>query len=387
MVQWGGMETNLLNFDATVDENEDGTFARVVASPAGEAVASFRLPFAPPELTQAAEWLAADSDSAAAEQTLRGMGGRLFQAFFQSNIRTCWAESQRLAYHARAHLRLRLQVMPQERFANLPWEYLYDETRKEYLALASYTPLIRYLGLMHQIVPLKVAAPLRMLVIIPSPGGHPLFDADDVWLAFVDTLDHLAVTGQLLLERVVRPTLHDLQRRLRQGQYHILHFIGHSRFEPLAEEPFLLFEDEMGRPRQISGLHLAALVRDHFPLRLVTIQACPVARVEVRNPYLRAAHNLVQRGLPAAVALQQPISSRTMLTFCNAFYQAIAAYVPFDAALTTARRAVWLEQQSAAWGAVAGITRVADGVIFQMAPPPAPSAGRVHKYTSTQVDR
>ena len=78
------------------------------------------------------------------------------------------------------------------------------------------------------------------------------------WRDFVDTVDYLAADRRILFERLPKPTLLDLQRRLRQHEYHVLHFIGFSIYDPQTQEGVLIFEDENGRGRPVSGQHLGA---------------------------------------------------------------------------------------------------------------------------------
>jgi hypothetical protein len=345
---------------------------RVLASPAGVAFRPFAPPFSRREIETFQPLLAELGDhppeqNEAQQAQVRELGGRLFQALFHESVRTVLDESYQLAYQARARLRLRLHTTTMLELAHWPWEFLYDPYRQEFPALAVQSPFVRYIDLMHQIVLLKAAAPLRLLVVIASPGGYPLLNIEREWTNLLDTLDHLAVEGKLILELVLKPTLHDLQRRLRQGQYHLLHFVGHGVYQSQAQEHQLIFEDEIGRSRPVSGQHLGALLRDHFPMRLVTLQACTGAKPARQNPYLGVAQSLVQRGLPAVVAMQAPLANRTALTFADEFDTAIANRVPIDVAMTEARRAVWINNRDIAWSTLALLSRAPDGQIFDPA--------------------
>lgn len=366
------MDNTYLNFDLELDRTENGYLVRVVGSPAGYALRLFQIPFMRREIDQFQSLLIELGDNnpeqlEVRQAWVRELGERLFQAVFHESIRTCLDESYHLAYQAHTRLRLRLQVGNLPEFAPWPWEFLYDPERQEFLGLVAHTPLVRHLARMHQITPLKAAAPLRMLVLIASPGGYPPLDIEREWTALLDQLDHLAVDGKMTLELVFKPTLHDLQRRLRQNQYHLLHFIGHGAYQSQAQEHLLIFEDEIGRSRPVNGQHLGALLRDHFSMRLVTLQACRGAQPARQNPYLGVAHNLLQRGLPAAVVMQSPLTDQTALSFVDDFYTAIANRVPVDNALTDARRAVWIKQRDLAWSTLSLLMRTAEGQLFEEA--------------------
>jgi hypothetical protein len=357
------MDSTHLDFDLTFEQTEDGYFIRVTNSPAGEAVMAFQIPFAQREVAQFQQAMVETGGQDQLEPA-RALGTRLFQAIFRNSIGACLQESYRLAYLARTSLRLRLNLSMVTELADWPWEYLYDNVRQEFPALTMHTSLLRYVDLMHRIPAFKVAAPLRMLVVIPSPGGYPMLDERREWTNLLDRIDHLAIEGKLVLERVVKPTLFDLQRQLRQGQYHILHIIGHGVYDSQAQEHRLLFEDEIGRSRPVSGQHLAAICRDHFPLRLAVLQACTGAQLARQNPYIGVAQSLVRRNMPAVVTLPYPIGEGPALIFADAFYTVVANRKPVDAAVNEARRVLWQMQQNAAWGAAVLTMRTPDGQLF-----------------------
>jgi len=250
----------------------------------------------------------------------------------------------------------------------LPWEYLFDPVRKEFMALSLQSPFFRYTNLMHQIMPLKVEPPLRLLVVVSSPGGYPVFDRDQAWFTILDQLDYLALEEKLVLERLAKPTLFDLQRRLREKEFHLLHFIGHGVSHPLTGESSLIFEDEMGRGRPVNGEHFGALLRDHFPLRLVTLTTSDEVRTPTANPFLTIASNLIRRGTPAVVATQSKLDAATTATFAQKFYSLIANFTPVDLAMSETRRALYGEQPNGAWGLPALFMRSPDGRLFQPLP-------------------
>lgn len=375
------MHVAYFDFDLALEKTEDGLFVHVLTSPLGEAIAPFILPFTKPESTQLAQAMASltlDASAASPLPLLRSAGERLFAAVFRERVGLCFQNSYQLAYQGRTGLRIRLHLAGLPEAADWPWEYLFDPARNEFLALAIHSPVIRYVELMHRIPLLKVAPPLRMLVVMASPGRYPLFDVDEAWTVLLDQLDHLALDGKMTIDRLAKPTLYDLQRRLRERQYHILHFMGHAHYDTQMQESYLLFEDEMGRSRPVSGQHLGAILRDHFTLRLVLLEACAGARLMVQNPYASVAQSLVQRGLPAAVAIQVKLPESLDLTLLDAFYGAVAEQTPLDLAITAARRAVYEGPPNLAWGAPILVMRTPDGRLFdglttpEAAPKPEP---------------
>lgn len=368
-------------FDLLVERTEDGYRASVLNSPAGFAYAIVQAPFTQRELATYRTQLASDpgpsdGDRLDAQLALaRQIGERLFRAIFRDTILTAWQESWRKAYARRHHLRLRLCLRDQAEFMALPWEYLYDPERREFLALSAATPLSRYLEQMHQLVPNRVELPLRVLVVLAGPSGYPPLPIELEWRNLIDTLDYLAVetNRRVIFERLAQPTLLNLQRHLRQKQVDVLHFIGFSTWDDQSQEGQLIFEDEMGRGRPVSGQHLGRLLQDHFPLRLALLNARNAARPTPVDPTVHVAQQAVRRGLPAAVAMPATLPARMSLAFAHDFYGALAAFRPVDEAVHEARRAMFTEEAGIAWGTPVLLSRIAEGTLYEpkvQTPPP-----------------
>ncbi len=360
-----------LYFDLSLEITDAGYRTRLLNSPAGRAAEPFRIPFSGPELQQF--WAAARTE--AASPAARRLGEQLFEALFCGSVGAALRSSLAIAYQQRARLRMHLALADAPELLYLPWEYLYDPTRGEHLALSTHAPLARYAGLMHQLLPLKAPAPLRMLVVVANPSTHTPLDVDREWLGLVDALDYLALERKLVLERLQRPTLLELQRSLRQGEYHLFHFIGHSIFDAEAQEGMLVFEDEMRRGRLVSGRHLGMLLRDHFPMRLAVLQSCDSQQTLFNAPLALAANSLVQRGLSAALGLPFALPEAFKLTYLRAFYDAVAAHTPVDLAMVQARTAAQNGPYGGLWGAPLLFSRCADGVLFGDGAAPARVSG------------
>lgn len=377
------MYTNLprldaMHLDLSIYRTEDGYFVRVLDSPAGDAVEIFAQPFLPRELEAFRRAItAADTinnpkanspeDDGVLEANIRlvqELGQRLFFALFPKSLHELYTSSYRMAYQARAQLRIRLRLTEAPEFAILPWEFLYDPTRNEFPTLSLHSPLIRYTDLMHHIPPLKLEFPLRMLVVIAAPASYPSVNKAALWHTIVDNLDFMAHDNRLRLEQLRKPTLLDLQRRLREQDCHILHVISYGSYDEYTEDGVLILEDEMGRSRPVSGQHLGALLRDHFPLRLVTLSAIEPLRVAKPSPQLAAGQSLIRRGVPAVVAIQSALDLQSTTIFAQQLYTHIADFVPLDLALTETRRALEATSASAAWGLPALLTRIPDGRLF-----------------------
>jgi formylglycine-generating enzyme required for sulfatase activity len=107
------------------------------------------------------------------------------------------------------------------------------------------------------------------------------------------------------------------------------------------------------------------LLADHYPLRLVLLNACEGARGSDRDIFSSTAAILVQRGLPAVLAMQYEITDRAAIEFSRTFYEAIADRYPVDAAVAEARIAVNIGiTNTLEWGTPVLYMRSPDGVLF-----------------------
>jgi formylglycine-generating enzyme required for sulfatase activity len=163
-----------------------------------------------------------------------------------------------------------------------------------------------------------------------------------------------------------------LQRKLRQGRYHILHFIGHGIFDESKQDGVLIFCDEHGRGSPQSGQDLGILLRDHRSLRLALLNTCEGARTGTEDPFAGVAHSLVQMGLPAVIAMQFEISDSAATLFAREFYTALAEGDGVDAALGEARKAIFAGQKSVEWGTPVLFSRTLDGKVFELGVVTAP---------------
>lgn len=366
------------NFDLTFEATADGYTVRVTNSPAGQAAAPFVFPFEPLEFENYLLRLGQRSggtrraDSPEMELS-KQFGGRLFDALFDDDVRAALRSSVRASEAGAAGLRIRLRFGNAPELADVPWEFLYDGGANRFLTLSRETPLVRYLDLSRPVEPLLVTPPLRILVMISDPTDYERLDVEGEWARLNAALADLQRRQLVEIVRLDKATLLELQRALRERQFHIFHYIGHGVFDESADDGFLVLEDESGRGRKVSGQYVGTLLADHRSLRLVVLNSCEGGRSSRQDPYAGAAQSLVQQGLPAVAAMQFEISDDSAAVFAQEFYMALADGYPVDAALAEGRRAIFATKTNAEWGFPVLFMRAADGRIFDVqAPAPAP---------------
>lgn len=360
---------NSLEMLVVLEKSDDGCMVLVRQSPAGRGETPFVNPFPARELARF--WATVGDAHRTGRLTpelatyVRATGQQLFEAVFRGEVLGCLRASFDQAQFDHIPLRIHLDLSTVPDLETLPWEYLYNPERKEYLTLTLASPPARYTPFQHRILPLKAPTPLRTLVMTSGPSSYPQFNVNQEWLSLLDSVDFLGAAGQMTLERLPKPTLLDLQRKLRQSDYHVLHYIGHAQFDKITGEGQLVFEDETGRSRPITGQHLGSLMRDHFGLRLVILSAPTRTQVETEyRAFLNVARSLVQRGMAAVIAPQFAVPHSAWLIYLRELYTRVAHLEPVDTAMIEARLIMGQREGGPFWGAPVLYTRCADGCLF-----------------------
>ena len=360
-----------LDFDLTIEPSGQGYVARVVHSPVGTASSEFTTSFTDLEIenfllrvgrSRHAVRRIESPEMAAA----KAFGGKLFNEVFAGDVRGCLRSSLDEAGRQGVGLRVRLRLDGVPALADLPWEFLYNSGMNRFLGLSVETPLVRYVDLPERIRPLSVTPPLRVLMMISSPTDYPKLDVDREAAKMGEALADLESRGLVVVERQEVATLAELQKRLRQGQYHIFHFVGHGGFDDQAQDGLLILEDQEERGRRVSAQFLGTLLHDHRPLRLAVLNACEGARSSRTDPFAGTAQALVQQGIPAVIAMQFEVTDEAAICFTREFYAAVAVGYPVDAALAEARKAIFAEVSEIEWGTPVLYMRAPDGCIFEV---------------------
>jgi hypothetical protein len=358
-----------------------GTYMVAARSPSGEATATMRLPFDEAEIQshlralQTALLLSTARTRrviSEVEQPVRQFGAALFDTLIAGDVRVLVGASRDRAAHEGKRLRLVLRIRPPE-LSRLPWEFLYNTGTDEYLALTM--PLLRYPEVLEPRRALEASPPLEILGMVALPSDRDPLDVEEEQQWLEAALVDLERAGQVRLTWIGGQTWRDLQRAMRQGRWHVFHFIGHGGFDTTADEGVVALADEHGGTRPLHAGDLSLLLRDHASLRLVLLNACDTGRAGALDPFSSTAGALVRRGIPAVVAMQYEISDRAAIEFTRTFYGALADGLPIDVAVMEARRAVKLAHRSSLeWGTPVLYLRSTHARIFDLSasPPPEP---------------
>jgi tetratricopeptide (TPR) repeat protein len=259
-------------------------------------------------------------------------------------------------------LRLVLRIRSPE-LARLPWEFLFDPGRQDYLSLS--LPLVRYPQVLAPRQPLQAAAPLRILGMVARPGDQDALEVEDEKRRLRAALAELERNGQVELVWVDGQTYGDLEDAMDHGPWHVFHFVGHGGYDPDSDEGTIALASEQGRTDTVGADDLSRLLGEHYTLRLVVLNACDTGRGSALDAYSSTAGSLVRRGIPAVVAMQFKISDPAAVCFAQTFYQNVAKRLPVDTSVMRARRALRrAKKDTLEWGTPVLYLRAPDGRVF-----------------------
>jgi len=376
-----------LSFELEINPGRGRTYTVSVRSPGGEASAEFKLPYTDLALDNALLNLKLALLQSGGkrrqtltpeQQTAQNFGQALFEALFTGEVRARYGASRQIAARQGACLRIQLRITDPDLIA-LPWEFLYDSEAHDYLCLLSGAPLVRYIPQPNPYQPLRVEPPLRILAMAPAPTDLNPLDVSAERQRMDEALAELVQQGLIQLTWLEGvQSWQNLQRVIHKAPWHIFHFVGHGGFDDRQDEGILAFEHPTTRKADlITATNLARLLNGAQTLRLALLNACNSAQTG-RDSLSSAAAMLSQRGVPAVIAMQYPITDPAAIRFSHSFYDLLTTDGCVDAAVTEARKAVAIElHPSLEWGTPVLYLHTPDACLFDLQPLAAPAPGAV----------
>ncbi|MBY0508472.1 MAG: CHAT domain-containing protein [Bryobacteraceae bacterium] len=285
-------------------------------------------------------------------------GRRLRAQVFAGRIDAAFHRALGAQAGGKVRVRLLLDAAPDRRHW-FRWERLFAGS--EPLSTSASTPFSRYLlgectapvipddGVFHLVVavanplpsrlpPVDVNAELRALVLafralgnralfklVILPGGAKL---DPGLAAELDELHARIVPGPVTFEAI------KLETQSSDG----LHIISHGKFDRARQTGYLFLEDANGQVDRIDDDRLRTW--NNGSLKLVYLQACESAARANDPSMVGVAAHLVAAGVPAVVAMQQPVEMNDARLMSRAFYQSLVRDGAVDVAVNAGRQAV-----------------------------------------------
>lgn len=376
-----------INFEIEIDPGYGQEYpVRVSHSPAGEAREVMSFPFDKLALESRLKDLQISLLNSAGlvrrgrvtpyEETVQRFGVEMFSALFVGEIRSRYDVCQELASQQGKGIRIRLCIHPPE-LAILPWEFIFDTRIGDYVCLSRDTSIVRYIELPHSTQSLAVTPPLEILGMIVSPTDLPSLDVETEKQRIERALQPLRQSGLVNITWLKGQTWRDLRTALLTRSWHIFHFVGHGGFDAQQDEGLIALANPEGQARYFTATEFGRLLSDHRTLRLVVLNACKGAHGGLNDTFSGTATTLIQRGVPAVIAMQFDISDVAAIEFANTFYKTLVLGAPVDVALSEARKSLSFELKNCLeWGVPVLYMRSAEGSIFTVEGRKVPSAKR-----------
>lgn len=318
-------------------------------------------------------------------------GGALYDAVFPpgSELREGLREAIVAAEQGKSRLRFLLHLAPAlpEWVHALFWELLTDNGRYLALARSPDTAFSRYLGVRRAPGAPSTRRP-RLLCVISAPSDIEKYNLAEI--SRDDVVQRLKAPFGMLSEAVdvsiLEPpvTLSRLRERLMaQGGFHLLHFFGHGVNRRGVSA--LVLEDDQGQAHMVEEALLAEVFLGVRDLRLVTLIACHGGAPSSTDPFSGLAGRLVQRGLPAIIAMRRAVKVDEGHLFTNHLYAHLVQTGRADAAVNEARQQLYLANpKGIAWSSPVLYSRLTDGRLWL---PLEPAAGEVAQAVVKEAER
>ena len=320
----------------------------------------------------------------AAEQPLREVGRRLFEALFTGPVYGTYRASLGAAQQRGKRLRVVLRLTAPE-LAALPWETLFDPETGTYLCRQE--PLVRHVAAPYTPDPLEVRAPLRILGLVSAPRDLESLDTDAEKAHLSEALTGPISDGLVELSWVTA-TWNSIHAQLLDGEWHVLHFIGHSHYDSDNNEGTLAMVGGDGGAEWIAASRLADLLGEAQPApRLVVLNSCSSGKTGGLDLFSGTAAALARSGIGAVAAMQFAISDTAAIAFARGFYTAIAHGRSVDEAARSGRISILGAPHSLEWVTPVLYLRGQTSQLFTMAKSPRDAPRLAAAYPQTDPGR
>ncbi len=277
-------------------------------------------------------------------KSLKFFGKKLYDIIFQPKIHTHFSQTEAVARENKQKIRIRLTIEP-DTLAALPLEFAYREQGGYFLSANPKTVLSHYLDLpLPQNRIRRRKDPLDMLIIIANPEDQYPLNPDE-WEKIITTALYKPLKAKKIKIRTIkRATRREISKALLKQQPDIVQFVGHGIYRS-GKGYLALVDEKTGKTWELDDERFASLFLgsdDH--LGLVSLATCESAKTDSPKGFLGIAPKIVQRGVPAVVAMRYRVLISTAEIFLEEFYNALAENKPVDWAIQWARNQVSLDK-------------------------------------------
>lgn len=269
----------------------------------------------------------------------RETGEELFNLLFTDRCRDLFSMTEGFVAATRRGLRVVLKIDLEgadgQLLQSLPWELLYQTSKREFIALMKNRSIVRYLELLQPLGSATLTPPVRVIAVSSLPAGFSQLD-----LPREEQNLRKAWAGARLkaLNNVPIGVVADEIEKT--GPYQIFHFMGHAGFN--GGTGVLFFTDP------VDGEQLATtLAFQQGNFRLAILNACRTGQIGAgreSDPYAGLAASLAIHGVPAIVAMRERISDPAAIRFSKAVHEQLADGKTLDEAVGVGRRVILVNE-------------------------------------------
>jgi hypothetical protein len=298
-----------------------------------------------------------------ASRSLMDLRKQLYDAIFHGTLRDSWVIAQGVALSKNQALRLRLGLSSKDpQLHRLPWEVLYSNdvpggfsgqlgqqsqpfATGDHVIFSRYQLLSPLMGEGDSLA-IEPDQPLRILVVISAPTDQERLQLQQEVHQLQQELQTQTAHGLPSFELTIlrQPDREQLTHALEQGQFHVLHYAGHSDLGSAGGSLYLV-NQRTGLTEFLNGHDLAGLLVNNG-VRLAVFNSCRGAHTAAdpkgTDPKGDRDRNLaeamVNRGIPAVLAMAEQIPDNVARTLTWLFYRNLKQGYPIDLSLSRARQ-------------------------------------------------
>jgi hypothetical protein len=257
---------------------------------------------------------------------IKYVGANLFSSLFEGELGSIYRH-RAAAIEARGGAMRICLLLLDDHVADLPWEFLYDSVRNDFIALSTQSPVTRKVSAESRPLP-PLTPPLKILVAEAEVYRGMGTEKDYAMIQEVKADAPIVVT------RLRNATLQSLYETLHDDQFDVLHVastgVDREANGVVDQSLALMALGGSDQPEWVTERRFAALVNEVPSLRLVVLNACYTERI---------ARRLAAR-LPAAVGTRGSIQVEAYIRFAEGFYRALANGYGIDLAVIEGRQRV-----------------------------------------------
>jgi len=253
------------------------------------------------------------------DRDMVAFGEQLFDTLFQGDVRRLYDEAR--TRQGRKLDFIFTSMIPW--IAEKPWEFAYDPGRSCFLA----TEEMRFTRNVLTSIPADRinprSGPLRILVASAQPVGYARLSIEQEEAVIRRGFEPLIATGLVTVTTLGRATPTKLHGHLSNGDFDVVHFIGHGTFDESRGEGRLVFVNEQGQEHSLGERSVREIFCNRN-LSLVFLNACETGAAGRAEFNKGVAQSLVAHGLPAVVANQYSVLDSSATSFAQHFYWSLA---------------------------------------------------------------